>query len=206
MSIWHKSQILTSCFSSAGWFGCGADPLWTGIILWLRYSVAAKRACECFNQRIKSSEQNIYLGPVHYGGKLHVIIIVIFSLLVLLLLWTDCICECRSAKHFKMKKPGKFFESDLLTLRQSLNTASRCCFFCLFFYPNSKLKLRNWGSAGFCGTLQWVTSWLSRGASSDPGSRMQWPTIRKRPAPFSLSPRRPSVLNSPPALRCSPNS
>lgn len=111
----------------------------------------------------------MYLSPAHYGGKLHVIINVIFSLLVLFSLWTDCICECRSAKHFKMKKN---LENPLrATSRLSDNLLIQCrdAFSSFLSFTLAKLKLRNWGAAGFCGTLQWVTSWLSRGASNAPG-------------------------------------
>lgn len=181
-------NILTSRFSSIGWFGCGAGPSWTGTILWLRYSVAAKRACECFNQESVTRTKYIFTSS-SLRGKLHgIIIVLIISLLVLLLLSTDCRYECRSAKHFKRKNPGKSFESDLLTLRQSLNTASRSSFFPPPHenYPNNKINSGNEEQRARRG-IQCVTSWLSHGASSAPGSPMQWSTMRKRPAPFFIS-------------------
>lgn len=152
----------------------------------------------------------MYLSPAHYGGKLHVIINVIFSLLVLFSLWTDCICECRSAKHFKMKKkPGTSFESDFTTLRQSLNTVSRCFFFFSLIYPR-ETQTQELGSSRFLrdiavGNIVVVPRCEQRSGGVQ-CSDQQWGS---RQSPFSIPPRHPSVLISPPALpiqRCSPNS
>lgn len=161
---------------------CGQEQSSDSGIVW------QQRACECFNQESVTRTKYIFTSS-SLRGKLHgiIIIVLIISLLVLLLLSTDCIYECRSAKHFKMKNPGKSFESDLLTLRQSLNTASR------FSpppkkknYPNKKINSGNEEQRARRG-IKCVTSWLSHGASSAPGSPMQWSTMRKRPAPFFIS-------------------